>query len=83
MTTTTATELPTLRTNLAEYAVTKAMRDGRVKSDLVKLDFCGPTPAHGPAPHPRRGISHCATGRRPRAPGRHRHGALPPTHRRS
>ena len=46
MTTTTATELPTLRTNLAEYAVTKAMRDGRVKSDLVKLDFCGPTPAH-------------------------------------
>lgn len=46
MTTTTATELPTLRTNLAEYAVTKAMRDGRVKSDLVNLDFCGPTPAH-------------------------------------
>ena len=46
MTTTTATELPTLRTNLAEYAVTKAMRDGRVKSDLVQLDFCGPTPAH-------------------------------------
>ena len=46
MTTTTATELPTLRTNLAEYAVTKAMRDGRVKSDLVNFDFCGPTPAH-------------------------------------
>lgn len=38
--------VPTLRTNLAEYAVTKAMRDGRVKSDLVNLDFCGPTPAH-------------------------------------
>jgi 4,5-dihydroxyphthalate decarboxylase len=37
---------PSLRTNLAEYAVTKAMRDGRVKSDLVHLDFCGPTPAH-------------------------------------
>ena len=37
---------PTLRTNLAEYAVTRAMRDGRVKSDLVYLDFCGPTPAH-------------------------------------
>lgn len=37
---------PTLRTNLAEYAVTRAMRDGRVKSDLVHLDFCGPTPAH-------------------------------------
>ncbi|QIL79274.1 phosphate ABC transporter substrate-binding protein [Diaphorobacter sp. HDW4A] len=46
MTTTTAIEVPTLRTNLAEYAVTKAMRDGRVKSDLVNLDFCGPTPAH-------------------------------------
>jgi len=42
----TTTEVPTLRTNLSEYAVTKAMRDGRVKSDLVNLDFCGPTPAH-------------------------------------
>jgi 4,5-dihydroxyphthalate decarboxylase len=42
----TATEAPTLRVNLAEYAVTKAMRDGRVKSDIVNLDFCGPTPAH-------------------------------------
>ena len=42
----TLTGVPTLRTNLAEYAVTKAMRDGRVKSDLVTLDFCGPTPAH-------------------------------------
>jgi 4,5-dihydroxyphthalate decarboxylase len=39
--------VPTLRTNLADYPVTKAMKDGRVKaSDLVKLDFCGPTPAH-------------------------------------
>lgn len=38
--------VPTLRTNLADYAVTKAMKDGRVKSDLVNLDFCGPTPAH-------------------------------------
>jgi 4,5-dihydroxyphthalate decarboxylase len=44
--TTTTTEAPTLRTNLSEYAVTRAMRDGRVKSDLVTLDFCGPTPAH-------------------------------------
>ncbi|MEX3978012.1 phosphate ABC transporter substrate-binding protein [Paraburkholderia sp. EG287A] len=44
--TTTLTGVPTLRTNLAEYAVTKAMRDGRVASDLVTLDFCGPTPAH-------------------------------------
>ena len=38
--------IPTLRTNLSEDAVTKAMRDGRVKSDKVQLDFCGPTPAH-------------------------------------
>ena len=29
--TTTLTEVPTLRTNLAEYPVTKAMRDGRVQ----------------------------------------------------
>jgi 4,5-dihydroxyphthalate decarboxylase len=36
----------TLRTNLADYAVTQAMKDGRVKSDLVTLDYCGPTPAH-------------------------------------
>ena len=38
--------VPTLRTNLATYAVTKAMKEGQVKSDLVSLDFCGPTPAH-------------------------------------
>jgi 4,5-dihydroxyphthalate decarboxylase len=38
--------VPTLRTNLSEYAVTKALLDGRIKSDLVNLDFCGPTPAH-------------------------------------
>jgi 4,5-dihydroxyphthalate decarboxylase len=38
--------VPTLRINLAEYAVTSALRDGRVASDIVKLDFCGPTPAH-------------------------------------
>ncbi|QBR01414.1 phosphate ABC transporter substrate-binding protein [Paraburkholderia pallida] len=36
----------TLRTNLADYAVTQAMKDGRVQSDLVTLDYCGPTPAH-------------------------------------
>ncbi|MCS0631142.1 phosphate ABC transporter substrate-binding protein [Telluria mixta] len=40
------TGVPTLKVNLAEYAVTKALRDGRVKSDIVNLDFCGPTPAH-------------------------------------
>jgi 4,5-dihydroxyphthalate decarboxylase len=44
--TATALQLPTLRTNLADYAVTRAMKDGRVKSDLVRLDYCGPTPAH-------------------------------------
>jgi 4,5-dihydroxyphthalate decarboxylase len=43
---TTQGEALTLRTNLAEYPVTKAMRDGRVASDIVTLDFCGPTPAH-------------------------------------
>ncbi|WP_326538097.1 phosphate ABC transporter substrate-binding protein [Pseudorhodoferax sp.] len=43
---TTATEVPTLRTNLATYPVTKALKDGRVSSDLLRLDFCGPTPAH-------------------------------------
>ena len=36
----------TLRTNLADYPVTMAMKDGRVTSDLVKLDFCGPKTAH-------------------------------------
>jgi 4,5-dihydroxyphthalate decarboxylase len=44
--TTNADEAPTLRTNLAVYPVTKALREGRVRSDLVNLDFCGPTPAH-------------------------------------
>lgn len=34
-----------MRTNLAEYPVTKAIRDGRVTSDIVKLDCCGPEPA--------------------------------------
>nr|WP_315473816.1 phosphate ABC transporter substrate-binding protein [uncultured Rhodoferax sp.] len=44
--TTTPNVVPTLRTNLADYPVTKAMKDGRVRSDIVHLDFCGPTPAH-------------------------------------
>jgi 4,5-dihydroxyphthalate decarboxylase len=35
-----------LRTNLSEYKVTKELLDGRVHSDIVQLDFCGPTPAH-------------------------------------
>jgi len=40
------TGTPTLRTNLADYATTRAMKDGRVASELVHLDYCGPTPAH-------------------------------------
>jgi 4,5-dihydroxyphthalate decarboxylase len=35
-----------LKTNLADYAVTMAMKDGRVTSDLVKLDYCGPKVAN-------------------------------------
>jgi 4,5-dihydroxyphthalate decarboxylase len=38
--------VPILRVNLSEYAVTKALLDGRVTSDIVRLHFCGPTPAH-------------------------------------
>ncbi len=41
-----ATEVLTLRTNLADSPVVAAMKDGRVTSHLVKLDFCGPTLAH-------------------------------------
>jgi 4,5-dihydroxyphthalate decarboxylase len=36
----------TLRTNLADSAVAKAMKDGRVTSEVVTLDFCGPRTAH-------------------------------------
>src|SRR5258708_34668161 len=32
----------TLRTNLADYAVTKALKAGAIASDLVTFDFCGP-----------------------------------------
>ena len=35
-----------LKTNLADYPVTMAMKDGRVASGLVKLDYCGPMTAH-------------------------------------
>jgi 4,5-dihydroxyphthalate decarboxylase len=42
---TTADDVLTLRTNLAEYPVTRAIRDGRVTSDIVTLDCCGPEPA--------------------------------------
>jgi 4,5-dihydroxyphthalate decarboxylase len=36
----------TVRTNLADYAMTKALKEGAVTSDLVKLDFCGPKVAN-------------------------------------
>lgn len=35
-----------LKTNLADYAVTAAMKDGRITSSLVNLDYCGPRTAH-------------------------------------
>jgi 4,5-dihydroxyphthalate decarboxylase len=35
-----------LQTNLADYPVTIAMKDGRVTSSMVKLDCCGPRLAH-------------------------------------
>ena len=36
----------TLRTNLADYPVTKAIRGGAVTSGIVTLDCCGPETAH-------------------------------------
>lgn len=35
-----------LRTNLANYPVTMALKEGRVSSPLVNFDFCGPETAH-------------------------------------
>jgi 4,5-dihydroxyphthalate decarboxylase len=35
-----------LRANVADYPVTLAMKDGRVASEIVSLDFCGPKTAH-------------------------------------
>jgi 4,5-dihydroxyphthalate decarboxylase len=40
------TDITTLKTNLADYPVTMAMKDGRVTSPIVKLDCCGPKTAH-------------------------------------
>jgi 4,5-dihydroxyphthalate decarboxylase len=42
---TTADDVLTLRTNLALSPMTKAIHEGRVTSDIVKLDCCGPDPA--------------------------------------
>ncbi len=36
----------TLRTNLAEYPVSSAIRSGAVSSPVAKFDFCGPPLAH-------------------------------------
>jgi 4,5-dihydroxyphthalate decarboxylase len=36
----------TLRTNLADYPVTMALKEGKTSSPLVKFDFCGPKTAH-------------------------------------
>src|SRR3977135_4509917 len=36
----------TLKTNLAEYPVTMALRQGKAISSVVSLDFCGPPVAH-------------------------------------
>jgi len=36
----------TLRTNLADYGITRALKAGEVTSDLVHLDFCGPSVAY-------------------------------------
>lgn len=35
-----------LRTNLADYPVTLAVKQGKVSSPLVEFDFCGPKTAH-------------------------------------
>jgi len=35
-----------LRTNLADYPVTKALKQGKTSSSVVALDFCGPPVAH-------------------------------------
>jgi 4,5-dihydroxyphthalate decarboxylase len=36
----------TLRTNLADYPVTRALKSGELRSDLVKFDFVGPKVAN-------------------------------------
>jgi 4,5-dihydroxyphthalate decarboxylase len=41
-----ASNMLTLRTNLQDYPVTMAIKDGRVTSPLVTLSCCGPKTAH-------------------------------------
>jgi 4,5-dihydroxyphthalate decarboxylase len=43
---TAVTDTLALRTNLADYPVTMAMKDGRVTSPIISLNFCGPKTAH-------------------------------------
>src|SRR5882762_3723108 len=38
--------MASVKTNLADYPVTMAMKDGRVASSLVTLEYCGPKTAH-------------------------------------
>ena len=45
-TTAAASNTLTLRTNLQDYPVTMAIKDGRVTSPLVTLNCCGPKTAH-------------------------------------
>jgi 4,5-dihydroxyphthalate decarboxylase len=40
------TDTLTLKANVQDYPQTAALKDGRVSSALVKLDFCGPPQAH-------------------------------------
>jgi 4,5-dihydroxyphthalate decarboxylase len=40
------TAVTTLKTNLANNPVSMAMKDGRVTSEIVTLDYCGPEQAH-------------------------------------
>jgi 4,5-dihydroxyphthalate decarboxylase len=35
-----------LRTNLADYPVTMALKEGKISSPVAELDFCGPPVAH-------------------------------------
>src|SRR3546814_9334275 len=41
-----ATDVLTLKANVQDYPQTKALKDGRVSSDIVTLDFRGPEKAH-------------------------------------
>jgi 4,5-dihydroxyphthalate decarboxylase len=42
----TSASVVSVKTNLADYPVTMAMKDGRVTSGLAKLEYCGPKSAH-------------------------------------